>query len=71
MLSLPAFQKVSISELNHPSGLAILDDLIFWIEQRGLLRSFNYNTKEEVTLITENPPLYDLKVFSSQSQNGK
>lgn len=62
-------QKLPI-KVDHPYGLSILDDVIFWTElQRGLVRIYNYNTHEERTLAAENHPLYDIKVFSSLAQN--
>lgn len=58
-------------KVNHPYGFATIDDWIFWTEQqKGLVRGYNYNTREEMTLMTENHPLYDLKVFNSRSQSG-
>lgn len=63
---------IAISKVTHPYGLALMDDLLFWTEQqKGLVRVFNLNTKNESTLSVENPPLFDLKVFSIHKQEGK
>lgn len=66
------FKVIFISKVTHPYGLALLDDFVFWTEQqKGLVRGFNLNTKNETIQSIENPPLFDLKVFNERKQEGK
>lgn len=72
LCSVLVLQMLPISKLTHPYGLDILGDIVFWTEQqRGLIRSYNLNTKVGTLLKAENPPLFDLKVFNNRSQNGE
>lgn len=71
ILNLPLMQPLS-AKVTNPYGFALYDDTIFWTENlKGMVRSYSFTTNEERTLIFENSALYDLKVFSSESQKCK
>ncbi|KAG8200378.1 hypothetical protein JTE90_028559 [Oedothorax gibbosus] len=55
----------------YPYGLAHLDNIIFWSEyQRGLIQRLDLKTKNVTTLIEENPPVFQIKVFDIAMQTG-
>ncbi|XP_075238130.1 LDL receptor protein 1 isoform X2 [Lycorma delicatula] len=56
-------------QLDHPYGLAYYDNLLFWTEfQKGSVQRFDLQNKSLVTLATENPPLFEIRVYDSDSQ---
>lgn len=60
------------NQLDHPYGLAFFDDFLFWTEfQKGTVQSYNLVNKSLATLTTENPPLFEIRVFDNDTQDGK
>ncbi|GIY95887.1 low-density lipoprotein receptor-related protein 1 [Caerostris extrusa] len=54
-----------------PFDLAHLDGYVFWSEyQHGLIQKLNLKNKTVTTLIKENPPLYQIKIFDIATQTG-
>ncbi|CAL1298011.1 unnamed protein product [Larinioides sclopetarius] len=55
----------------YPYGLAHLDDFVFWSEyQHGFIQRLNLKNKTVTTLIKENPPLFQIKIFDIAAQTG-
>lgn len=59
--------------LSHPYGLAYYNGFIYWSEfQNGTIKRVSLKdpgTPEELRV--ENPYIFDLKVFTNESQSGK
>ncbi|XP_054274081.1 low-density lipoprotein receptor-related protein 1-like [Macrosteles quadrilineatus] len=59
------------SQLDHPYGLAYYENLLFWTEfQKGTVESLNLANNTVTTLTTENPPLFEIRVFDNSTQTG-
>jgi hypothetical protein len=60
------------NHFDHPYGLAYFNDFLYWTEfQNGTINKLNLKDKSVETLGFENPPLFELRVFSNDSQTGK
>lgn len=60
------------SQLDHPYGLAYYENLLFWTEfQKGTVQCLNLENSTVTTLSTENPPLYEIRVFDNSTQTGE
>ncbi|XP_064475155.1 prolow-density lipoprotein receptor-related protein 1-like [Ornithodoros turicata] len=57
--------------LHHPYGLAHYEDSVYWTEfQQGHIMRYNTSSKNITKLKTENPPLFELRFFDTNSQSG-
>ncbi|XP_067123645.1 low-density lipoprotein receptor-related protein 1 isoform X3 [Centruroides vittatus] len=58
-------------ELQHPYGLVHHDQFLFWTEfQQGFIQRFSIPEKTITTLVKENPPVFEIKLFDRSSQTG-
>lgn len=61
-----------LDDLSQPYNLAFYTGFLFWTEyNKGAVRRLNLSNGSVDTLIVENPPLFDMKVYDSSSQTTK
>lgn len=57
--------------LDHPYGLTYFNNTIYWTEfQKGTIQMLFLQNKTLVTLVQENAPLFEIKVFDNKTQQG-
>lgn len=58
-------------ELNHPFGISHYRNFIFWTEyMNASVFQLDLSTGEVTLLRNERPPLFGLRVYDAQSQQG-
>lgn len=59
------------SELSHAFGLCHYDHFLFWTEYRsGSIFRLDQNTKAVTLLRNERPPLFEIRMYDAQQQQG-